>query len=93
MSLNRISGNQRAISSHQRMNLRRSAFRGQATIEWTAAMLLALVLLLLCIKLFLWFAERFVTRQKAYEATRVQAATTSIGSKWAEPLPMDLQDE
>ena len=61
------------------------ASRGQATLEMMVSFVCAFLLLLVSIKLFLWFAERFVTRQKNYEATRVEAATTTVGSKWEEP--------
>ena len=58
---------------------------GQATLEMAVAMILALFLLLGTIRLMLWFAERFVVRQKNYEATRAEASLDKLGEPWTEP--------
>ena len=67
--------------------------RGQSTLEMAVAMIAALLILLYCTRIFLWFAERFVFRQKAYEKTRVDAAN-SPGIRWVEPPPLQtMADE
>lgn len=47
----------------------------------------ALVLLVGTIKLFVWINQRYILRQRAYEATRVQAgsAPPSTRTLWNEP--------
>jgi hypothetical protein len=52
---------------------------GQASLEMTLAMLGALLLLLASAKVYLWINERLVTRQLAYEATRVAAGSAQPG--------------
>ena len=64
--------------------------RGQSTIEFAVAMIAALLILLYCTRLFLWFAQRFVARQKSYEETRVEAANAPA-TRWVEPDRLDLK--
>ena len=53
--------------------------RAQASLEMTAAIVGALLLLFGALKLFLWVNERIVVRQRNYEATRAS------GGHWEEP--------
>jgi len=57
----------------------RALQRGQASLETTLAMLGALLLLLGSVKVYLWVNERLISRQQAYEATRVAAGSTQPG--------------
>ena len=59
--------------------------RGQASLEMTVALMGAILLLLGSLKVFLWTAERLITRQQNYEATRVEAGSSEPGQGWEEP--------
>jgi Flp pilus assembly protein TadG len=76
---------------------RRHGRRGQATVEMTVAMLGALILIFGSFKVFLWLNERYVRRQRAYEATRTQAASTGPSTAkpvwWREPEKLNLFNE
>jgi len=65
--------------------------RGQASLEMTAAIVGALLLLLGAVQFTLWCAQRYVSRMRNYDGTRPQAASLDPG-RWdgsyepAEPL-------
>lgn len=59
--------------------------QGQATLEMAVAFAGALLLLAASLKLCFWFSERYVRRQRSYEATRVQAGDQEPGRGWTEP--------
>ena len=69
-----------------------SGTRGQASLEMTLAMIGALLLLFGSLKVYLWINERLVSRQLAYEATRVAAGSTQPGvfDNSASQLRLDL---
>ena len=61
--------------------------RGQASLEMSVAMIGALLLLVACIKVYVWINGRLLNRQQAYEASRVAAgrAAPGQGVAWNEP--------
>jgi len=56
--------------------MRKSKIQAQATIEFSMAFILAALFLFLTCNLFVWFNRNIVQRQKAYEASRIMAATS-----------------
>lgn len=52
---------------------------GQVTLELALTFICLLFLLLGGLKIFFWANERFVFRQKGYEATRVTAGSSNPG--------------
>jgi len=52
---------------------------GQASLEMTLAMIGALLLVAAGAKVYLWINERLISRQQAYEASRVVAGSTQPG--------------
>lgn len=69
------------------LNLKLKPLKAQASIEMTVAMFGTLLLLLGCFKVFLWVNTRLIQRQQAYEATRLQAGTSTSTDpvRWQEP--------
>ena len=53
---------------------------GQASLEMTAALIGALILLAGCIRVFTWLAGRIVARQTSYDASR-----PTSGKPWQNP--------
>lgn len=66
-------------------NLFHGDHEGQASLEMTAAVIGALLLLVGCLQVFVWINQRMVARQQSYEATRLPAASTAPGTRWDEP--------
>lgn len=50
---------------------------GQASLELTAALILTAMLIIFSFKIFVWFNNRFVARQAAYESSRVAAGSAA----------------
>lgn len=46
---------------------------GQASLELSAALIIVMLLLVATVKMFVWFNERMMLRQRDYEATRITA--------------------
>ncbi len=60
------------------------ARRGQASLEMTAAMIGALLILFASMKICVWVAERLVTRNQVYENTRLAGGSKT---RVIPPLP------
>lgn len=55
------------------------ADKGQASIEFTLAFVMALFFLVLTCRVFVWFNGNLLRRQIAYEKSRVEAGSTNPG--------------
>ncbi len=72
----------------------RAVRRGQSSLEMTVAIAGLVLLLLGSVKIFAWLAERIVSRQQSYEATRQAAGNGDPGKAWNEPSkPLKIFDE
>lgn len=56
--------------------------RAQSTIEFTIGFIITILFLILTCNLFVWFNNCLVSRQRAYENTRVEAADGRVPSWW-----------
>ncbi|MFH0762490.1 MAG: hypothetical protein V1925_01200 [Candidatus Omnitrophota bacterium] len=56
-------------------------FKGQVTLEALLIFFCLFILLLGCFKIFFWANQRFVLRQRDYEATRVDAGSSDSGKE------------
>jgi hypothetical protein len=54
--------------------------RGQASMEFAAAMIGALILLVAAVRIVFWATERYFRRVYDYDAQRAAAASTSMNS-------------
>ncbi len=57
---------------------------GQASLEMTAALIGVLLLFAGSLRVFLWVADRLISRQQYYEQTRVAAGSAQPGL-WNDP--------
>ena len=62
-----------------------------AAVESTIAFVAGLALLLGSLKLCMWFSQRYVTRQRGYDCTRVVATGQTRLTPWT-PVPTQLWD-
>ena len=54
--------------------------KGQASIEFSLAFILALFFLVLTCRLFVWFSGNLVNRQRDYDGSRISAGSTAPGN-------------
>lgn len=67
--------------------------KGQASIEFSLGLIIAILFLLLTCNLFVWFNRCLIRRQLAYENSRVRATRTfNLGGNPGEPNFYNPQD-
>ncbi len=54
-------------------------YKGQASIEFSLAFIIAILFLVLTCRVFVWFGGSLLRRQVAYEDTRVEAGSSNRG--------------
>ncbi len=63
------------------MDTKRKASQAQSTIEFSFTFVIAMLLLFLTCNLFVWLNHNVISRQLAYEATRVSTTCTTTGTQ------------
>jgi hypothetical protein len=63
------------------MDTQRNAYKAQSTIEFSFTFVIAMLLLFLICNLFVWLNHNVISRQLAYEATRVSTTCSTTGTQ------------